>query len=82
MSKLYRVTEISTNSYDLSERDVYWRTKALYCGYDRDEARLVYHENKVEDYGWEPGNPARRTVAEIITDAGTADFDDDEIGRE
>ena len=77
MSELYRITARTTGS--LQPGGSFWQTEVLYCGYDRDEARRVFHESEPSDDNRSFGNPARETHAEIIKDGETDDFDDDEV---
>lgn len=77
MSDLYRITARTTSS--LQPGSSFWNTEVLYCGYDRDEARRVFHESEPADNNRSFGNPARETHSEIIVDGDTAHFDDDEL---
>lgn len=76
MTTLYRITEKRTGS--LQPSGTFWHREVLYCGYDRDEARQVFHENKPREYWHGYGNKVMEIEAETIEDAQTADFDDDE----
>jgi hypothetical protein len=73
---LYRVTVKTTHS---RQPGAFWECKVLYCGLDRDEARIAYHESAVLDDPGSPGNWARKTQMEVLSDAGTSDFADDEL---
>jgi len=57
--KLYRVSVRTTGSMQPS--GTYWQTEVLYCGYDVDEARRVFHESRPLDYSCGYGNRARET---------------------
>jgi hypothetical protein len=73
---LYRVCVSETNSLQ-PNGFTHWKPEVLYSGYDRDEARRIYHENKVQDYFQGHGSPSRKTTCESIKDADTEDFSDD-----
>lgn len=77
---IYRVTVKSTNS--VQPGDTFWQKEVLYCGEDRQEARVAYHKSKPHDFHRGLGNAARRTIVEVISDAGTEDFSDDTLERE
>lgn len=63
--KLYRVER--QHRYDGgSGRDRLSSTEVLYCGYDRDEARRVYHENKPRDTYSGAGNYYYTTVCKSM----------------
>lgn len=74
-TKLYRVTVKTTNS--VQPGTTFWQTEMIYCGDDRDDARVAYHSESVTDYWRGYGNAARETVVEVIDDAGTDSFADD-----
>ena len=79
--KLYRVVKRSTSS--LQPSATFWNDEILYCDYDRDEARRIYHQNTpAEGPVFNYGSPYSKTVVEVITDAGTDDFGDDVITAE
>lgn len=80
MSKLYRVTVKETRSVQPS--GTFWNREVLYCGYDRDEARQAYHASTPDDFWRGYGSSARETELEVITDAETDDFSDDEVSQE
>ena len=75
---LYRVVRKTTGSVQPGG-DTYWNREVLYCGYDRDEARRVYHESEPSDVWQGYGNRAVETVGHVIRDAETEDFADDEL---
>jgi hypothetical protein len=78
MVTLYRVSVRSTHSLQPGSDDcTSWSQDILYCGYDRDEARRIYHESTPADYGGSYGCRARETTCEVIEDAETEDFADD-----
>lgn len=81
MSKLYRVIRRTTDS--LQSTGTHWSSEVLYSGYDRDEARRIYHETKPSDAQWVPvdcyGTKVIETLCQVIEDADTDDFADDEI---
>ena len=77
---LYRVMEKKTPNLQLAGYTV-WNEQVLYCGYDRKEARRVYHQGTVTDSDSDSvyGRPWKRTFMQVIADAGTNDFSDDHI---
>ncbi len=77
---LYQVVERKTPNLQLAGYTV-WHEQVLYCGYDRKEARRVYHEHTVTDSDSESvyGRSWKRTFMQVIADAGTNDFSDDYI---
>ena len=78
---LHRITLKSTSS--LQPGGSYWTEDVLYCGYDREEARRVYHENEHREGGaGNYGNGCTRLVHHAIEDAGTEDFSDDAVAIE
>lgn len=74
---IYRVVARRTGS--VQPTGTFWDREVLYCGDDRQEARRVYHESEPEDFGGGYGNQARETISEVISDADSDDFADDEI---
>ena len=74
-SKLYRISRRWTSS--LQPRYTHWDRDLLYCGYDREEARRVFHAHTHEEAGGNYGSKATEIESEIIEDADTADFADD-----
>ena len=78
--KLYRVTKRSTRSLQPGGGGATtWNRETLYCGGDRDEARRVYHDNTCHERGGGYGNHATEIICEVIKDAETEDFHDDEV---
>lgn len=76
--KIYRVMRKSTSS--LQPDCTFWHREVLYCGDDRGRARIVYHEHKPTDTAYvNYGSPCTETYAEVIPDAGTDNFEDDEV---
>jgi hypothetical protein len=63
MKKLYRVLVKTTDSLQ-PDRSTSWQAEVVYCGYDLDEARRVYHANTPKDYFCGYGNRRRKTVAQ------------------
>ena len=56
-----------------------WSEEVKYCGYDRDEARVVFHAESVKDYDWGFGGSARHAMCRVASDAETDDFRDDKV---
>jgi hypothetical protein len=75
--KIYRVMSKQTSS--LQPDCTFWHRSVLYCGPDRDQARIAYHEARPTDSFRGYGQPSRGTYVEIIPDAGTDDFEDDPV---
>lgn len=75
---LYRVIEKTTTS--LQPSGTFWNRNVLYCGYDREEARRVYHEQEPADIYRGYGSTCRETIAQAIEDSGE-DFGEDKITR-
>lgn len=76
--KIYRVMRKHTSS--LQPDCTFWHREVLYCGPDRDAARMSYHEIKPTDTVYvNYGSPCTETYVEVIPDAGADDFDDDEV---
>lgn len=77
---IYRVITKTTGSLQPGGGGAtFWNREVIYCGTDRDEARVVYHTSTVEDFGGSYGNRCRETICEEIADAETEDFADDEV---
>jgi len=76
-AKIYRIEAKTT--FSVQPGDTYWQREVIYCGGDRDDARIAYHTSSSEDYWQGYGNRARETVCEVIDDAETDDFSADEI---
>ena len=76
---LYRVIRRTTGS--VQPTGTFWQNKVLYCGYDRDEARRVYHESEPTDYGGSCGNQAAETAMQVIADKQSDDFNEDVMGE-
>ena len=76
--KLYRVIACDTWSRQPCDSDTYWKERILYVGPDRDEARIEFHRSHAKDFERGHGSQARKTVVDVIEDAGTDDFSDDE----
>jgi len=70
--KLYRVI--------LTERDnsARWDETVLYCGYDTDEARRVYHANEIQDGYRFRDNCNVVTKIDVLD---TDDLDEDDMGE-
>ena len=66
MKKLYRILKKTTGSVQPGG-DTFWNTTVLYCGYDLDEARRVYHESRPTDYWCGYGNRCQETTAQSKT---------------
>lgn len=64
VKKLYRV--VRQHVYDEGCRDTVHSSEVLYCGYDRDEARRVYHENTPRDTYRGAGKYYYRTVCQSM----------------
>ena len=64
---IYRVLVLTTTSKQ--PLNTFWQTEVLYCGTDRDDARVAYHASEPLDYTGTPGNPARITKIESIDDS-------------
>jgi hypothetical protein len=80
-ARIYRVVAESTASLQPGDDSATsWRREVLYIGTDRDAARVAYHGSSPRDDWRGYGNAARRTVVEIIDDAGEDDFGADPIG--
>lgn len=60
--KLYRILVKTTNSVQPDR--TFWNKEVKYCGYDREEALRIYHENTPGDFWYGFGNRARKTVAQ------------------
>lgn len=80
-SPIYRVSLLTTQSL-MPGRETNWIAKVLYCGIDRDDARVAFHESTPADFTRSYGDSARKTVCEVISDANTDDFHDDEVAAE
>jgi hypothetical protein len=65
--KLYRVSVKTTRSLQPGSGGTHWQWEVLYCGYDVDEARRVYHASRPLDHGGSYGNACRETVAQSKT---------------
>lgn len=75
-SVLYRVKIRKTGSVQPS--GTFWTDETVYCDYDIDEARRIYHKNEPQDFGGGNfGSPARETVFEKLD---TETLDDDDMG--
>jgi hypothetical protein len=72
MADIYRVTVKTTGS--VQPKGTFWNREVIYCGTDRDAARVAYHGSTPRDNFHGFGNPARETDCEVITDAGLDDF--------
>ena len=79
--KLYRVIACDTWSRQPCDSDTYWKERILYVGPDRDEARIEFHRSHAKAFDRGHGSQARKTVVDVIEDAGTDDFSDDEWTR-
>jgi hypothetical protein len=76
--KLYRVILKTTAAWQPAA-DSYWHEEVIYCGYDRADARKEYHRNKCQETNQGAGNKRVLLVLDVIRDAETDDFDDDEV---
>jgi hypothetical protein len=72
---IYRVIKNTTQS--LQPANTFWTKKVLYCGYDVETARAVYHESVPEDFSQGFGNQVRRTTFDRLD---TLNLDDDDPG--
>lgn len=60
MSLIYKVVKKETGSVQPGpESATFWTSESLYCGPDKTDARICYHEHKSEEYGGGYGNAAR-----------------------
>lgn len=81
MTTLYRVIAKTTGS--LQPHDgTYWKMEVLYCGDDRQMARIAFHYSTPLDCGGSYGNSCRRTICEVIEDSETDDFYDDGVSSQ
>ena len=78
--KLYRITKLSTKS--LLPQDTSWSKIVLYCGYDRREARRMYHANTADEVFRGFGGKVIEIESVVIIDGNTDDFLDDEVESE
>jgi hypothetical protein len=76
MSDIYRVTARSTNCVQ-PRGDTCWVVRLLYCGTDREDARVAFHSSALEDASYGPGQRARETTCEVIKDGGSDNFAED-----
>lgn len=74
--RIYRVTVRTTSSWQPGSGTL-WQWSVLYCGTDREEARVAYHTSTPADYWRGRGNSAQETVCEVIEDSDSDDFADD-----
>ena len=74
MKNLYQVTVRTTDS-DQHSRATHWQKQTLYCGYDLDEARRVYHESEPSDFYGGAGAATTETVFEYL-DTDTVPMDE------
>jgi hypothetical protein len=80
-SMIYRVTVKRTGSVQPGDGATSWQREVIYCGTDREEARVAYHASEPKNYGGSFGNAARDTVMEVIEDAETEDAADDVVAE-
>jgi hypothetical protein len=80
-STLYRVSKLTTGSLQPCDSATHWITEVLYCGYDREEARRVHHENTADEVYYGFGNKVVEINSETIEDSGTDDFADDTVEK-
>ena len=59
---IYRVTVKNTMS--LQSQDTFWDKATIFCGTNREDARVKYLESENIDYSLGLGNNARKTVLE------------------
>lgn len=64
LTTLYRVRVQTTGSYQGYGAHTYYQNEIVYCGTDRDEARIQRTIEAAKDYGGSPGNPMRTTYLE------------------
>lgn len=64
METIYRVKIRSAAS--LQPGETFWRYEVLYCGSDRTEALIAYHQSEPDDIWRGYGNHARETVFEVL----------------
>ncbi len=78
--KIYRVMSKQTSS--LQPDVTFWHRSVLYCGADRESARIAFHESRPLDSFRGYGNPATETYVEVINDSGSDDFEDDLVDED
>ena len=62
---LYRVSIERTTS--VQPCGTFWNTEVIYCGPNKDEARIAYHTHTPNDYWQGYGNGAQETKIELIS---------------
>lgn len=77
--ELFKVIAKETGSLQPGYGATFWTDRVLYCGTDRQQARIAYHRSTSEDYDSGYGNRCRKTKVLTIADANTDDFNDDSV---